>query len=293
MGRGGARAGPCRGQADPALDRLRRLSLVPRHGARELRGRRDRRADEPALRLDQGRPGGAPRPGRDLHGRRPGDDRRRRMAPHRVPDPGGQTVLRRHLLPERGAPRPPRLPDGPVGHRGRVGQPPLRGRAAELEGHRGDRAVDRPRCLPAAAHRGDPRDGLRRAAPGVRPALGRVRRRAEVPPTHDPGVLPAHAPARDTRRARRGDDHAGQDGRRRDVRPGGRRLPSVLDGRTMARPTLREDAVRQRAAGPSVRARVAGDRPRALPPGRHRNLRVPAPRAPTRRGGLLLLPGRG
>ena len=31
-------------QADPALGRLRRLPLVPRHGARELRGRGHRRA---------------------------------------------------------------------------------------------------------------------------------------------------------------------------------------------------------------------------------------------------------
>ena len=43
VGRGGAIARPRRGQADPALDRVRRLPLVPRHGARVVRGRRDRR----------------------------------------------------------------------------------------------------------------------------------------------------------------------------------------------------------------------------------------------------------
>ena len=38
VGRRGVRAGARRGQADPALDRLRRVPLVPRHGARVVRG---------------------------------------------------------------------------------------------------------------------------------------------------------------------------------------------------------------------------------------------------------------
>ena len=44
VGPGGARARAARGQADPALDRLRGLPLVPRHGARVVRGRGDGRA---------------------------------------------------------------------------------------------------------------------------------------------------------------------------------------------------------------------------------------------------------
>ena len=48
------------GQAGPALDRLRGLPLVPRDGARVVRGPRDRRGDERALRQRQGRPRGAP-----------------------------------------------------------------------------------------------------------------------------------------------------------------------------------------------------------------------------------------
>ena len=42
VGTGGAGRGAAQQQADPALGRLRRLPLVPRDGARELRGRRDR-----------------------------------------------------------------------------------------------------------------------------------------------------------------------------------------------------------------------------------------------------------
>ncbi len=42
------------------------------------------------------------RPGRrrHLHGRRPGHDRRRWLAPDRLPHAGGRAVLRRHVLPE-------------------------------------------------------------------------------------------------------------------------------------------------------------------------------------------------
>src|SRR3954453_14782733 len=43
----------------PAERRLQRVPLVPRDGARVVRGRRHRRADERALRVHQGRPRGA------------------------------------------------------------------------------------------------------------------------------------------------------------------------------------------------------------------------------------------
>ena len=88
-GDGGARAGQGRGQADPAVDRLLGLPLVPRHGARVVREPRDRRAHERALRHDQGRPRGAARRRRDLHAGRAGDDRPRRLADDRVPHPDG------------------------------------------------------------------------------------------------------------------------------------------------------------------------------------------------------------
>ena len=48
-----------------------------------------------------------------------------------------------------------------------------------------------------------------------------------------------------------------RDGRRRDVRPARRRLPPLLGRRPLARAALREDALRQRAAGGRVPARLA------------------------------------
>ena len=96
-------ARPPRAAPTAGLDRLLGLSLVPRDGARVLRGRRDRGADERALRLHQGRPRGAPRRRRDVHGGLPGDDRPGRLAAERVPHPRPGAVLRRHLLPA-GAP---------------------------------------------------------------------------------------------------------------------------------------------------------------------------------------------
>ena len=56
---------------------------------------------ERGLRRDQGRSRGAARPRPDLHGRRPGDDRQRRLADERLPDARRPAVLRRHVLPGR------------------------------------------------------------------------------------------------------------------------------------------------------------------------------------------------
>ena len=109
------------------------------------------------------------------------------------------------------------------------------------------------------------RDGL--AAHGVRRSVGRVRRRPEVPAADDAGVrAPAGRPW-GGRRAGDGDDHAGSHGRRGHLRPRRRRLRPVLDRRRMARAALREDALRQRAAGAAVHARLAGHGLRPLPPG--------------------------
>ena len=57
-------------------------------------------ADERAVRQRQGRPRGAARRRRRLHGRGAGDDRARRLADDGVHDARPRAVLRRHLLPE-------------------------------------------------------------------------------------------------------------------------------------------------------------------------------------------------
>ena len=85
-GCGGAGEGEGGGQAAAGQHRLLRLPLVPRHGARVVRGPGDRRADERALRQHQGRPRGAPGHRSHLHDRGPGHDAAGRLASERVPD---------------------------------------------------------------------------------------------------------------------------------------------------------------------------------------------------------------
>ena len=121
--RGRAAAQP----ADPAERRVRRLPLVPRDGARVVRGRGDRGVHERALRQHQGRPRGAARRRRGLHA---GD--RRADGPGWLADdvrarPRGQPVLRRHLLPGPAAARAAELPPAARGDRRRVDQPLRRG----------------------------------------------------------------------------------------------------------------------------------------------------------------------
>ena len=67
----------------------------------------------------------------------------------------------------------------------------------------------------------------------------------------------------------------------------------LLGGRRLGGAALREDALRQRAAGPGVRAPVAAHRVGAGPPGRRGDLRLAAPRARHARGRVRLGAGRG
>ena len=107
-GSAGAREG--REQADPAVDRLLGVSLVPRDGARIVRERSDRADDERELRLDQSRSRGAARPRPDLHGCGAADDRARRLAADDVPHAGRAAVFRRHLFSAGGSAGDARLP---------------------------------------------------------------------------------------------------------------------------------------------------------------------------------------
>ena len=100
MGRGGARPRAPRRQADPAVDRLLGVPLVPRDGARVVRGPGRRRGDERGLRQHQGRSRGAARSRPDLPDRaRAADAALRRLAAHDVPHAGRRAVLRRHVFP--------------------------------------------------------------------------------------------------------------------------------------------------------------------------------------------------
>ena len=101
MGSGCLRPGAPGEQADLPLGRLLDVPLVPCDGARELRESRDRRGAVARLRVDQGRPRGAPGRGPRLHDVRPGDDRVGRVADERLADASSRAVLRRHLLSAR------------------------------------------------------------------------------------------------------------------------------------------------------------------------------------------------
>ncbi len=161
------------------VGRLRHLPLVPRHGARVVRGPGHRRVPQLALRQCQGRPGGAARRRPGLHGRRAGDDRPGRLADERVPHRRRRALSRRHLLPE-GRPRPPPVVPPRAGGGGRrlVG---ATGRAArpgaEVDGSRGRPDPGR-RRRPAGRR---PRPGGRCLGGLVRPEPRRVRRCPQVP----------------------------------------------------------------------------------------------------------------
>ena len=134
-----------------------------------------------------------------------------------------------------------------------------RRRGAGRQAHRGDRRA-RPAPAPDAAglDADDPRrPRVAQRALAVRPAVGRVRPRAEVP-AGDDDRLPVPGARAHRRRGDSRDDHhhARRDGGRRHPRPARRRVRPLLDRRDVARPALREDALRQRAAHPRVPARL-------------------------------------
>ncbi len=222
LGRGGACARTRGAAADPALDRLLGLPLVPRDGARVVRGPGDGRAYERALRLHQARPRGAPGPRLDLHGGLPGDDRAGRLAPERLPHARAGALLRRHLLPARVANGDAELALRARRRGQRVGQAPRR----DPRQRRADRAAPARRRLAGALGAGLRREHARRrgrgAAPELRPRQRRLRPGAQVP-----ACVGARVPA-PPRRDRDERAHAARDGLRRDVRPGGRRVFSVF-----------------------------------------------------------------
>ncbi len=292
VGRRGARTGEGGGEAHPRLDRLLGLPLVPRDGARVVRGPADRVRDERALRVHQGGPRGTPRRRRDLHGGLPGHDGPGRLAAQRLPHTQAGAVLRGHLLPARSPPRPAELAPGARRHR-----PGLAGAARRDRRHLGAARGTAARwgvaepvgrgTRPEPAGRGG-----RHPARLLRPHQRRLRQRAQVPT-----VLSDRVPAA-PRRDRDERSHPARDGLRRNVRPGGRRVRALLGGPALDRPPLREDALRQRPARPRVPAWLAGHRRAAVRAGLPRNARLGHQRDARARGRLLLrarrrLRGRG
>ena len=297
------------GQADLPVHRVRLVPLVPRHGPRELRGRHGGGRPLPVVHLGQGGPGGASRPRFALHGRHPGPHRIGRVAHVRVLHPRRAALLRRHLLPTRGAPRDALVPPGRRDARHVVGagtgtgagpgRRPGRRRPPGGPPGRDDGRADRPSRAPglrrSTGSLGGPRPrradrpGRRRAGTGVRPHMGRVRAGPEVPPPLPGGALPAAPPPHGIGALPPdGPDHARRHGRRGHVRPPRGGLLPLLDRRPVAGPPLREDADRSGPLGPRLPPCLAGDRPRGLPGRRHRDARL-RPAGPLHPAGRPLL----
>src|SRR5699024_7036190 len=97
------------------------------------------------------------------------------------------------------------------------------------------------------------------AAPAVRAAVRRLRRRTEVSADDGARLRAAILGAlRALRGPAHGDPHLPADGARRDLRPGRWRLRTLQRRCVLAGAALREDALRQRTPRPAGRGALAG-----------------------------------
>ena len=178
--------------------RVRRVPLVPRHGARVVRGRGDRGVHERALRQRQGRPRGAARRRRGLHAGDDRDDRARRLADDRACSTTTATpFFAGTYFPDQPRHGQPVVPAGAAGARRGLDEPAATrcaGSAARCastsSGRRalaGGRAVDARRAG---------RRPCRRWRASSTPAHAGFGTRAEVPAVDGAGV-PAAARRRD------------------------------------------------------------------------------------------------
>src|SRR5262249_53018339 len=140
LGRGRVRRRAPRGQADLSLHRLLHLPLVPRHGARVLRGSGARRVAQRVVRSREGRSRGAPRRRSRVHERGVRHHGRGPRAALGFPPPRGKAVLRRPLLPAASARRAAVLPRGTAWRARGLARPPLTGGGVGRRADAGHRA---------------------------------------------------------------------------------------------------------------------------------------------------------
>ena len=247
----GAGRGGVAGRADPAVDRIRGLPLVPRDGPRVVRGRPGRRGDERRVRLHQGRPRGAARPRRGLHERHRRADRSGRLADDLLPHPRRPAVLLRHLLPEAELPATARrgLRDVARPAAARWRRPPTGSPASCGRWRPACPAAGR-RCSPRCATTPSPRvlrdEDVERGGFGGAPKF--------PPSALLEALLRSHERTGDIAAAGGGRAHLHGDGPRRHLRPARRRVRPLQRRRVLGGAALREDALRQRPAAAGVRA---------------------------------------
>ena len=267
VGRRGARARATRRKADPAVDRLLGVPLVPRDGARVVRGSAGRGGDERGLRQHQGRPRGAARPRPDLpDGPRAHDAALGRLAADDVPHAGRRAVFRRNLFPEGGALRLAGL-SRPSAAGGR-GLSRARRRHRRTGGGAQERAREPRAGTPAdASHcrRPPPLRRSRSSSDRFDPEHGGFGAAPKFPHATDLEFCLRGARADERRRSARDRPRdACEDGRGRHSRSAGRRLLPLQRRCAVDDPALREDALRQRTAARAVRGPGAGDRRHAV-----------------------------
>ena len=247
---------------DPSLDRLCRLPLVPCHGPRELRGRRDRGADEPRFRQHQGRSRGAAGHRPDLHEALACPWRAGRLAADHVPDPRRRAVLGRHLLPATS-----RAMAGPAfvavleAVAARLRDEPEQGRRRTAATHRARSASRRQPASATGSIAAFSTRPPRRVLRLCRSESRRHPRRAEIPQCQrcsNCSGAPATGPA--TAAIATQSCHAPQHLPGRHLRPSRRRLRPLLGRRRLAGPAFREDALRQRPAPRAADLRLARHR---------------------------------
>src|SRR6266568_193935 len=267
LGRGGARPRARRGQADPAFGRILRLPLVPRDGARVLRGPSGGRGHESPVRQRQGRPGGTPGSRPDLPARAPNArPAAGRLAAHHVPHARRRALLRRYVLPEGAALQPSGIPAAARARRADLPRAPRRDRSPERDDsrHLPKHATGRARASFGALRGADSR-GPAQSEDEFRFALRRFRRSAEVSAPGGFRILPAPLLRGGRRRGRAGRHlYARAHGARGHLRPGRGRVLALQRGCAVADPALRKNALRQRAAAATVLRRVDRDEERAL-----------------------------
>ena len=257
-------------QAAARLDRLQRLPLVPRDGARVVRGRRDRGADEPALRQREGRSRGAAGR-RPIYMERSWCSRGHGGWPLTVfCTPDGRPFYGGTYFP----PEPRHgLPSFRQVLRRRRRAPGATQRG-EVEAERGDRSSRRSRGGRRASRTSRPartalaRGRAARCSQGADARARRLRRRAEVPDADQPrrccsrrSTCCPQRKAQDALESRRASRAARWRARGLYDQLGGGFHRYCVDA-TLDRPALREDALRPGPAPARLRRSVAPQRRR-------------------------------
>ena len=182
----------------------------------------------------------------------PGDDRARRLAADRVPDSRAASVLRRDVLPARAASRDAELAEWCCSPSPRPGAP---GARRSEHGERRIRALGATARIEPSAEPIQSEcslDGRSRPARELRRRARRLGRGAEVPPRRNDRVAARPRRARDVAGTLDAMARGGH------LRPGRRRVRTLRGRCTLDGAALREDALRQRAAGARLPARLAG-----------------------------------